>query len=279
MAEIPTCIEDLSKEWLHKTLSEALKVKNIEILELKPISSIGYLSQALKATFKVKDSDHPEKIFIKINLSDDSHFTFVGKHGIYLTEIRSYQEILPALIKYEIEQFGKSKLKKLIPKYFAGNHSVDKEDGIHRFFLILEDLSDDYHLTFFNYSKEADVALHKQDVDFHIKCLQSIAYFHAISYSYGKVNSKDYTEFNTMLHQRLLNEKIEKVKSNLKLLKEDMTKMKLDIKMNEAMTNLEKCNIMDILPKYLDLSNPMFLSHGDYWSGNVMMHNENKDCK
>ena len=52
MSEIPTCIEDLSKEWLHKTLSEALKVKNIEILELKPISSIGYLSQALKATFK-----------------------------------------------------------------------------------------------------------------------------------------------------------------------------------------------------------------------------------
>ena len=119
MTEIPTCIEDLSKEWLHKTLSEALKVKNIEILELKPISSIGYLSQALKATFKVKDSDHPEKIFIKINLSDDSHFTFVGKHGIYLAEIRSYQEILPALIKYEIEQFGKSKLKKLIPTYFC----------------------------------------------------------------------------------------------------------------------------------------------------------------
>ena len=116
-------------------------------------------------------------------------------------------------------------------------------------------------------------------MDFHIKCLESIAYFHVISYSYGKVNSKDYTEFNTMLHQRLLNEKIEKVKSNLKLLKEDMTKMKLDVKMNEAITSLEKCNIMDILPKYLDLSNPMFLSHGDYWSGNVMMHNENKDCK
>ena len=83
MAEIPTCIEDLSKEWLRKTLSKALKVQNIEILDLKPIASIGYLSQALKATFKVKGSD-PEKIFIKINLSDDSHFTFVGKHGIYL---------------------------------------------------------------------------------------------------------------------------------------------------------------------------------------------------
>ena len=277
MAEIPTCIEDLSKEWLRKTLSEALKVQNIEILDLKPIASIGYLSQALKATFKVKDSD-PEKIFIKINLSDDSHFTFVGKHGIYLAEIKSYQEILPTLIKYEVEQFGISKLKTLIPKYFAGNHSVDKVDGIHRFFLILEDLSDDYHLTFFNYSKDADVAFHKPDVDFHIKCLESIAYFHAISYSYGKVNSIDFTEFNTMLHQRLFNEKKEKVKSNLNLLKDDMTKMKLDAKMTEALTNLEK-HYVDILPKYLDLSNPMFLSHGDYWTGNVMIHNENKDGK
>ena len=123
MAEIPTCIKDLSKEWLHKTLSEALKVQNIDILELKPISTIGYLSQALKATIKVKDSD-PEKIFIKINLSDDSHFTFVGKHGIYLAEIKSYQEILPALIEYEVEQFGKSKypvaqLLHLSPTMFA----------------------------------------------------------------------------------------------------------------------------------------------------------------
>jgi hypothetical protein len=140
----------------------------------------------------------------------------------------------------------------------------------------LEDLSDDY-FTFFNYSGEAKVECRAPDMNFHVKCLESIAYFHALSYSYGQVNSKDYTEF-PMLMKNLFVESVEEIKRNLNLLKDDMNKLQSDIQMNEALSNLEKCH-EDILPKYLNLANSKFLGHCDYWSGNVMMHNENKDCK
>ena len=273
MAEFPENPEKVSKEWLHKTLCESLKTENIKILELKPIISKGYVSQALKATIKVNESN-PEKVFIKMNVSDNSKMTHLGKHGIYEMELRAYQEILPTLIKYEIEQFGESKLKSIIPKCLAGNHS--DEGGIYRFFLILEDLSDNY-FTFFNYSGAAKVECQAPDMNFHVKCLESIAYFHALSYSYGQVNSKDYTEF-PMLMKNLFVERVKEVKRNLKILKDDMKKLESGSQIDKAVSNLEKC-CEDILPKYLNLENSKFLGHCDYWSGNVMMHNENKDCK
>ena len=89
MAEFPENPEKVSKEWLYKTLCESLKTENIEILELKPIISKGYVSQALKATIKVNESN-PEKVFIKMNVSDNSKLTHLGKHGIYEMELISY---------------------------------------------------------------------------------------------------------------------------------------------------------------------------------------------
>ena len=78
--------------------------------------------------------------------------------------------------------------------------------------------------------------------------------------------------------KNLFVERVEEVKRNLKILKDDMNKLESGSQIDKAVSNLEKC-CEDILPKYLNLANSKFLGHCDYWSGNVMMHNENKDCK
>ena len=51
MAEIPIKPEDCDRNWLKNTLTKSLK-SEVDVIELKPVKTEGYLSKAFKATIK-----------------------------------------------------------------------------------------------------------------------------------------------------------------------------------------------------------------------------------
>ena len=140
MAEIPVKPEDVTKDWLKRTLTKSLK-SDIEVLELVPVKTEGYLSKACKATIKI-GGGVPEKIFLKITLPNDDPFTaFINKYNVDTNEVKAYSETIPKLIELEKAYCnGESQLAKIMPKFYAGG--ADKETR--GFFLIMEDLSDNY---------------------------------------------------------------------------------------------------------------------------------------
>ena len=143
---IPFCVEDLTKEWLEKVLKKSLKEsEKVEILNIKPIKTEGYLSKAAQGIIRINDKTYLEKVFIKLNLpSNDPFQTYVNDYGIDKKELNVYQEILPALMEYEIQTFGQSKLQMKIPKFYAGGFTGS--GATYGFYLIIEDVSDHYKI-------------------------------------------------------------------------------------------------------------------------------------
>ena len=140
MAEIPVKPEDVTKDWLQKTLKISLK-SDIEVLDLIPVKTEGYLSKACKATIKINDGN-TEKIFLKITLPSDDPFTaFINKYNVDTNEVKAYAETIPKLIEFERNhRNGESWLKEIMPKFYAGG-----ADKVTRgFFLIMEDLAENY---------------------------------------------------------------------------------------------------------------------------------------
>ena len=143
---IPFCVEDLTKEWLEKVLKKSLKEsEKVEILNIKPIKTEGYLSKAAQGIIRINDKKDLEKVFIKLNLpSNDPFQTYVNDYGIDKKELNVYQDILPTLMEYEIQIFGESKLQMKIPKFYAGGYTGS--GSTYGFYLIIEDVSDHYKI-------------------------------------------------------------------------------------------------------------------------------------
>ena len=142
---VPFSVEDLTKDWLKKILRKSLKEsEKVEILNIKPIKTEGYLSKAAQGIIRINDKD-PEKVFIKLNLpSNDPFQTYVNDYGIDKKELNVYQDILPTLMEYEIQIFGESKLQMKIPKFYAGGFTGS--GSTYGFYLIIEDVSDHYKI-------------------------------------------------------------------------------------------------------------------------------------
>jgi hypothetical protein len=64
MSQVPIKVEDVTVNWLKSTLTSSLS-KDVEILELMPIKSDGYLSKAFKAKFRVTNDVNIQKVFVK----------------------------------------------------------------------------------------------------------------------------------------------------------------------------------------------------------------------
>ena len=98
-----------------------------------------------------------------------------------------------------------------------------------------------------------------------------MAYFHAISYGYSQTNSIDFTKFPISYEKYVLDKKMVDVfHSSVKLMKEDFLQIAIDKEIIEnALDNFDKKELLS-LHKYVNLSSAHFISHGDFWSNNVM---------
>ena len=67
----------------------------------------------------------------------------IDKYNVDTNEVRAYTEIIPSLENFE-KNFsdGKSRLQDFFPKFYSGG--ANKETG--GFFLIMEDLSENYRM-------------------------------------------------------------------------------------------------------------------------------------
>ena len=101
----------VTHDWLKETLQKSLKTENVQIVELVPIKTDGYLSRAFKATIRIDDNPG-EKIFIKISLSSDDPFQdFIQKYHIDVIEVKAYSEMLPKLMEFEKSRWSSKKSK------------------------------------------------------------------------------------------------------------------------------------------------------------------------
>ena len=82
---IPFCVEDLTKEWLEKILKKSLKEsEKVEILNIKPIKTEGFLSKAAQGIIRINDNNNLEKVFIKLNLPSNDPFQTYGPNHLLL---------------------------------------------------------------------------------------------------------------------------------------------------------------------------------------------------
>ena len=109
-----------------------------------PIKTDGYLSTACSAKIR-RENSNIEKLFLKITLPSENPFqTFIATHNVDLNEVKLYTETLPEMVEFEKLRLenSNSRLERILPKYYAGGASF--EEGKRGFFLILEDLSEDF---------------------------------------------------------------------------------------------------------------------------------------
>ena len=108
-------------------------------------------------------------------------------------------------------------------------------------------------------------------MDLQILCLEEIAYFHALCYSYGQKFAQDFSVHPTMYEGFCSDGNlIEMMKQNLVLMKKDMHDMKPNEEINCGLDNLSK-NCMKTIPqRFFGMKEKKYLIHGDYWSNNIM---------
>ena len=75
--------------------------------------------------------------------SDDPSAGFVLEYNVDQVEIEVFKNWFPKFVQFEKEQFdGKSELELIVPKFFAGDFSLDHENR--GFYLVLEDLHPEF---------------------------------------------------------------------------------------------------------------------------------------
>ena len=144
-AKIPTCLNDVNKEWLQ----DALKSSNepIEVIEISPVEEkIGFLSGTNKA--KVKIGSEIKNLFIKsIANPDDPCRALFYDVNLDEVEIKFYKEYLVALIDFTKEKSKldvADELENMAPKLYSSGYCLEKENR--GFYLIMDDISSQYSM-------------------------------------------------------------------------------------------------------------------------------------
>jgi hypothetical protein len=210
------------------------------------------------------------KVFIKITLpSDDPFQSFINHYNIDVVEVKAYQDILPTLADFEYKETSKSLVGNIIPKFFAGGCNLDNESR--GFFLILEDLSDDYT------SVPTTKGLNLNQLKL---VIGQVAHFHVVSYAYGLKNKIDFSkEFPSMFAKFMDNESlVEMLQKNLQILIDDLKQVEENKNLASHVEILAK-NYQQSFRRILNHIDSRFLAHGDFWGNNVMFGPGNKDCK
>ena len=272
--KIPTCQNEISKEWLKvvlksKSTTTETEDNDVEVSELVTVNEKnGFLSGATKA--KVTINGQEKNLFIKAIVNPDDPF----RHLFYLNnfdevEIRFYKEYLPAIVQFTKEQLGSEKdnttaiiLENMVPKFYSGDFCLEKEQR--GFYMIMDDLSSQYSM------KTGPEGLNFQQIN---DALVKIAKFHSATYAF---NLKYPEKVQSWKLKCWLNE----------WLKDAGFYRLMDTCFDNFIKDLEKENcdlikpVTNLKEKWLELYkaslvvDERFISHGDLWINNIMVSDD-----
>lgn len=271
--KIPTCQDDISSEWLQEVIKSSSSVASpsdkVEVVEIVAVEEKhGFISGVSKA--KVKINNKMKNMFIKTIVNPDDPLRFVYDVNKYdETEIKFYQELLPALVCFSREDTEEENLTKslenMVAKLYSGDYCLEKE---HRgFYLIMEDLSSQYGM------KTGPEGLNFQQIN---DVVVKIAKFHCAGYAYnmnrirtgeGKNwNLKSWCEKN-INDPEFIGYMDTCFDSFIKDLENE------DPDLAKAVTNLKKV-WLKVYKEKINVDQ-RFISHGDLWINNIMVNESN----
>ena len=101
--------------------------------------------------------------------------------------------------------------------------------------------------------------------------LEEIAHFHAVSYAYGIENKINWTDSFAGIFPKFMKDEglLKDVENNFKLFIGDLKEHGAPLDHIEKAERLEK-EYSRIFTKYMNIDDPRFLIHGDFWGNNVM---------
>jgi hypothetical protein len=265
--KVPLKSDEVTKEWLKCVMQNALNVNTVEVLALEPIKeTCGMLSGAFKAHIKIEDV-LTIRLFIKIG--EDQFRKNMVHYNIDVAEVNAYTEYLPMLVKFEMDQLGRSELANLSPKLYAGECSMEKDKR--GFYLIMEDLTPDYRMI----KTEDGLSLNQLEVT-----LCQMARLHAVSYSYGQVNKVDFGPKLKSAFEKIFQDPklIALLDANFPLAIKDLEENPSIKHLAEPMANLSK-RYQNSFTEAIDTTDTRFLTHGDLWCNNVMFNADDSECR
>ena len=267
MSEIPTCPNEVTKEWLNATLKEIFTVEKIEIVYFEKVQQTeGFTSGAFKA--RAKTSGNEINFFIK-SITDHKDPSRYYMEEFYLdhVEILAYKEILPKLIEFEkSNRNGKSRLELTLPTFYGGNCCLESQNR--GSYVIMEDLS----LNFHTFQGEKGLSYEQT-----CSVLDQIAALHTISYAFLQKQPEAFSQLDIKSYH-------EKVFSD-KLFENHLLQMPQTIKsITDMQPEFEK-PLKNIAKKYKMVYQDVFFTgerrfiiHGDLWLNNIMF-SPHKGCK
>jgi len=274
IARIPQCSIDVTNEWLHQTLlqqcfqdAEHIEVNSIESLSNK----FGVLSSTFKADATVANQDGCKvnyKFFIKIMPEPDTpERKFIEEFCIDAKEILTYKELMPRLQAFEEGIKGRSDIPSMIPKFYAGDVCMEKENR--GYYVILQDLTPEYQMF------SLDGGLSQAQI---INALEKLAYFHGLTYSFRKQNSDAFEGVGRFPYRTLLETDMFKgyIDAMFDMAKDELAAAGHD-NLASVISQLAKNSQEVFLASFDDLDEALFLSHGDMWANNLMFNKAN-DC-
>ena len=185
--------------------------------------------------------------------------------GMDLTEVDFYAKVAKALIAFELEAVGKSRLANFIPKCYLGLCDTEEK----RFFVVaLEDLRKKGFIQF-DFNNGVDLVYIKP-------MLTSMATLHAVSYVFATVKSVDWMQFFPNMNsqpQHLCHASVEKVINDGVNIY-----MKLDNPDKQARLETFASELLDAWAKLLANSSHKCLVHGDFWATNILRRPEDDSC-
>ena len=163
---MPEITRDWVKEKMEQVVGEAVVVTRLE----KEENPAGFLSTVFYVTIEVESTGEQKELFVKAAHEDKDMAQYVVEQSLDKLEIQFYQEIVPDLIKFEIDMSGRSEVEKMVPKFYTGG-SGDS-------YLILENLcSKKFQII------NANEGLNEKEMDTLVKTL---AEFHSATIAMGR---------------------------------------------------------------------------------------------
>ncbi len=277
----PTCLDDVTPEWLLSVMTKALDKSTIKVANLRPfVEGTGVLSSVFKADIIDKGEKGEEvvlKLFIKTALQfglGSQYDSFIRNTSPDIAEVKAYKEDFAKMIQFEEEHIGSSEVAKIIPKVYACDYNETEDDTERGFYLIMEDITVD---GFVPVMRRTGLTLDQFRV-----VLPSIARIHAVSYAYGLKNQVVHDRVQRRMPYHGFLEDPDSVTMTANFIKKAMVDFANHKTGQHVVPFLDKLSKDFVTPmkKVFDIGEDnRFLSHGDFGANNVFMNKDDNSCK